>query len=149
VSYLAMPDFDDDHPRLPGEELRRLARYQRWVIACVLAQISMWVAALLMMGFLSGSSIDMDVPLFLTLILGVAGGVYAFLIYWAIRDPFWACMMGFASMVPFLGFLALAAVNSETTKLLNRNGVQVGFFGADLNKIEDGGWVYDDEDAGW
>lgn len=143
-----MPDFDEDNPRLPGEELRRIARYQRWVIACVLAQISLWVA-LLVLAIANGRGIDLDVPICLTLILGIAGGAYSFLIYWQIRDPFWACVMGVASMVPFLGFFALAAVNSAATQLLNRNGVQVGFFGADLNKIEDGGWVYDDEDAGW
>lgn len=145
---MPMLDYDANHPRLPGDELRRLARYQRWVIACVLAQITMWVT-LLVMWAREGGGMDLDIPVFLTIILGVVGGVYAFLIYWSIRDPFWAGVMGVASMIPFLGFFALATVNSETTKVLNRNGVSVGFFGADLNKIEDGGWVYDDDDAGW
>jgi len=131
------------------DELKRIARYQRWVIACVLAQITMWLC-LLVLSFLERGWVDTDIPLFLTVLLDLAGAVYAFLIYWTMRNPFLAVVMGLASIPPLLGLLALTAVNSTATRTLNANGVHVGFFGADLNKMEEeGGIYYDDEDAGW
>ncbi|MBA4187156.1 MAG: hypothetical protein C0467_03975 [Planctomycetaceae bacterium] len=144
-----MPDFDDNSPRLSVEELKRIARYQRWVIACVLAQITMWLG-ILILSILDGVWIDSELPLFLTVLLGLAGGVYAFLIYWEIRNPLWAAVMGLASILPLMGLLTLTAVNGLATQILNRNGVTVGFFGADVNTIEEqSGGFYDDEDAGW
>jgi len=144
-----MPDFDEDSPRLPMSELKLIARYQRWVIACVLAQITMWLC-LLVMSFLERGWIETDIPLFLTVLLDIAGAVYAFLIYWTMRNPFLAVVMGLASIPPLLGLLALTAVNSTATRTLTANGVHVGFFGVDLNKMEEeGGIYYDDEDAGW
>jgi len=130
-------------------ELKLIARYQRWVIACVLAQITMWLC-LLVMSFLERGWIETDIPLFLTVLLDIAGAVYAFLIYWTMRNPFLAVVMGLASIPPLLGLLALTAVNSTATRTLTANGVHVGFFGVDLNKMEEeGGIYYDDEDAGW
>jgi len=134
---------------LPMSELKLIARYQRWVIACVLAQITMWLC-LLVMSFLERGWIETDIPLFLTVLLDIAGAVYAFLIYWTMRNPFLAVVMGLASIPPLLGLLALTAVNSTATRTLTANGVHVGFFGVDLNKMEEeGGIYYDDEDAGW
>lgn len=144
-----MSEFDEDSPRLHVEDLKRVARYQRWVIACVLSQITMWLC-LLVLSVVERERIETDVPLFLTILLGMAGAIYAFLIYWTIRSPFWAVVMGLASIPPLLGLLVLTAVNGAATQALTRNGVKVGLFGADLNKIEaDGGGFYDDEDAGW
>lgn len=134
---------------MPMSELKLIARYQRWVIACVLAQITMWLC-LLVMSFLERGWIETDIPLFLTVLLDIAGAVYAFLIYWTMRNPFLAVVMGLASIPPLLGLLALTAVNSTATRTLTANGVHVGFFGVDLNKMEEeGGIYYDDEDAGW
>jgi len=144
-----MPDFDEESPRFPMSELKLIARYQRWVIACVLAQITMWLC-LLVMSFLQGGWVDTDIPLFLTVILDIAGAVYAFLIYWTMRNPVLAVIMGLACIPPLLGLLALTAVNSTATRTLTANGVHVWFFGADLNTMEEeGGIYYDDEDAGW
>jgi hypothetical protein len=144
--------FDDDDeaiPRRPADELRRIARYQRWIVAVVLAQLGLWVGCILLplsrgSGFTNGSGFALT----LTVILGCVGGVYSFLIYWSDRNPIWAVVMGLASIPPFLGFLTLAAVNSVATRMLKTNGVPVGMFGADIAAIEDEPGFYD-EDAGW
>lgn len=144
-----MPEFDEDVPRLPAEVLKRVARYQRWVIACVLSQITMWLG-LLVLSILNGEWVDVEVPLFLTFVIDLAGAAFSFLIYWTVRDPFWAAVMGLAAVPPIMGLLTMTAVNGTATATLNRNGVVVGFFGADLNEIEEGVLGgYDDEDAGW
>ncbi|WP_439620427.1 hypothetical protein [Gemmata sp.] len=145
-----MPESDDAAPRLPADVLRRVARYQRWVIACVLSQLTMWLG-LLVLGILNGEWVDVEVPLFLTFVLDLAGAAFSFLIYWTVRDPFWAVVMGLAAVPPIMGLLTMTAVNGTATATLTRNGVRVGFFGAELNEIE-GDWfgAYDDEeDAGW
>ena len=144
-----MTDFDEDTPRLPVADLKRLAGYQRWVIACVLAQITMWLG-ILVMSIVDGGWIDTDVPKFLTWIFGIGGGIYAFLIYWTLRNPFFALVMGLASVIPFLGLLTLTVVNGAASRILNRNGVQVGLFGADLNEIQERAFEFEDgDDPGW
>ena len=101
----------------PADELRRVARYQRWLIASVVIQVTLWVAWLILSA--ANQSIGVRWESFLlqvTVILGCVGGVYAFLIYWTVRDPFWAVAMGLASVPPFLGVFALAVVNGTVTK---------------------------------
>ncbi|MCE9566124.1 MAG: hypothetical protein K8U57_29230 [Planctomycetes bacterium] len=162
-----MPDFDEDNPRLPVEELKRIAGYQRWVIACVLAQVTMWLG-ILVMNVADGDLVELDIPVLVTCLLGGVGGIFAFLIYQAIRDPLWAGVMGLAVIVPAVGvfllpslswltvllpvmsLLALTVVTSATTQVLNRNGVKIGLFGADLNEIKESFEYEDDgEDPGW
>lgn len=138
----------DEAERRPSEELRRIARYQRWLMACVLTQLALWVgcAALSVSGRTFG--LGDDFALALTVILGSAGGIYAFLIYWTVRDPLWAAVMGLASMPPFLGVLTLVAVNVTATRALTANGVAVGLFGADADAIA-GEFAWLGEDADW
>jgi hypothetical protein len=147
-----MPEFDDpDAPRRPAAELRRVAQYQRWVVGAVFAQLALWVGYFaLMKGYLTDLDGRSSLPVTFTFFIGVAGGVYAFLIYWTIRDPLWAGVMGLACFVPFLGLLTLAVVNGTATRFLTANGVAVGWLWADLDAIEDTDYrgLYEEE-AGW
>jgi hypothetical protein len=160
-----MPESDeDDAPRLPADVLKRVALYQRWVIACVLSQLTMWLG-IFVLSILNGEWVDFEVPVFLSLVLDFAGAAFAFLIYWAVRSPVWAVNAGLGvlalatalvvldllALVLVVGLLLLTVANGVATRALDRNGVRVGFFGADLNEIEgDGFGAYDDEvDAGW
>jgi hypothetical protein len=164
---MTMPNFDEDNPRLPVAELKRIASYQRWVIACVLAQITMWFG-ILVLSIAGDEWVEMDIPILLTCILGVIGGLFALLIYWIIRDPFWASVMSLAVIVPAVGLyslhnhnwvsvvlpalslLALTVVNSTTTQILSRNGVKIGMFGADVNEIKEVvSYEDEEEDLGW
>jgi hypothetical protein len=149
-----MLNSDGHALRIPVDDLRRVASYQRWVIACVLTQITMWLGLLVIAtvdgaNVLDGARVGTDLPRFLTWLLGVGGGMYAFLIYWSLGSPVRAVLMGLACVPPLLGLLALTAVNGAATRALNDSGVKVGLFGADLNEIREGSVFYDDEDAGW
>jgi hypothetical protein len=144
-----MPEFDDDAPRRPPEELRRIARYQRWVVATILAQLALW-AGYVVLALFSGAHLanGLRFPVIVSFVLGAVGGIYAFLIYWTARGPFVAVVMGLGSLPPCLGLLVLAVVHGTATTVLRANGVPVGVFGADVDAIADSG-AYDDEDAGW
>ena len=145
-----MPEYDDDPPpRRSADDLRRLARYQRWIVAVVLAQVGLWIGYLVL-------ALARDEPIagpprftiILTVILGCAGGIFAFLIYCTVRNPVSGLMMAAACIPPLLGLLALVVVNSTATRELEANGVPVGMFGADPDIIEDIPGLYD-EDEGW
>lgn len=143
-----MPEYDDEDagPQRPAEELRRVARYQRWVVGTALAQLGLWA------GFVLLSSREfaygLDFPGLVTIAIGCAGGIFAFLIYCTVRDPFMGLVMGAASAVPVMGLLALTVVNGVATRELTRNGVAVGWFGANPDAIAE--WhELADEDADW
>jgi hypothetical protein len=147
-----MPVYDDEDavgPQTPADDLRRVARYQRWVIATVLAQITLWIGYLVL-GSLNGSGFGGGgrFAVVLTVALGCVGGVYTFLIYWTLRQPVQAVVIGLACLPPLIGLFGLMAVNMAATRMLGSNGVSVGVFGADLDSIEDTPGLYD-EDAGW
>ncbi|VTT98284.1 unnamed protein product [Gemmataceae bacterium] len=158
-----MPESDDDAPRLPADVLKRVAHYQRWVIACVLSQLTMWLG-ILVLSILNGGWVDFEVPVALSFVVDLAGAAFAFLIYWVVRSPVWAVGAGLGVIAlvlavlaldlwlvaPVVGLLLLTVANGVATRALGRNGVRVGFFGADLNEIADDGFgADDDEDAGW
>ena len=149
-----MSDLDDlldklTAPRRPADDLRRLARYQRWIVGLTLAQVTLWLACLLIV-ILRGvqSDVAFRFPLAVTVTLGCVGGVFAFLIYCTIRNPVVAIVMGAACIPPLLGVLALVVVNGAAARELKADGVPVGMFGADADAIEDVPGLYDEQD-GW
>jgi hypothetical protein len=145
-----MPEFEDDRPRHSPEDLLRVARYQRWVVAVMLAQLALWGGyVLLSMGGRGDLRDGMRFPMILTFILGGVGAIYSFLLYWTARGPILAVIMGVAALLPCMGLLVLLTVHGTATTFLKENGVRVGFFGADLDSIGDIGPLDDDDDAGW
>lgn len=150
--------FDDDYVLFPAapatrdfEGLRRLVRYQRWLVAIVLAQLALWVGyiALSVLGRGIDSAGALNFPTVLTFILGGAGGVYVFLLCWELRGPFVAVVFGLATVVPCLGLLTIVLVNGYATAELKKHNIPVGLFGADLEHVDNRPSPYDDEDAGW
>jgi hypothetical protein len=147
-----MTAFDDEFGRAesrPAEELRRIARYQRWLIAVVLAQLALWGGFIALSVLGRGREPDMHFPVILTLLLGCVGGIYVFMLSWELRGAFAAVVFGFATVVPCMGLLILTMVNGYATTELKKHGVPVGVFGANLAAIDERASLYDDEDAGW
>jgi len=144
-----MIDLEEIPGRRPAEELRRLARYQRWVMGVMLAEIALWVGCLLF-GMARGRDLAAfsQIPLVATVALGCTGGIFAFLAYCTTRNAVTALLMGVACVPPLLGFFALAVANGVATRELQASGVAVGVFGADVDAIEDVPGLYDEQD-GW
>lgn len=157
-----MAAWDDyDLPGAPGaqpaarsaDELRRIVRYQRWLIGVVLAQLALW-GGFVLLGALSRGGFA-DEPRFavlLTFILGAVGAIYVFLLCWELkRGGVVAFMLGAATFVPCMGLLVLTLVHGYATTELRKHGVKVGPFGASLAAVDERRSLYDDEDedAGW
>lgn len=132
-----------------ADGLRRIVRYQRWLIAVVLAQLALWGGFIALLLLSKGRDNEVQFPVIFTVILGVVGGVFVFLLSWELRGPFAATVFGLATVVPCMGLLILTLVNGYATTELRKHGVPVGVFGARLADIDDRPSPYEDEDAGW
>jgi len=146
-----MAAFDDEFgtPERSVEALKRIARYQRWLIAVVLAQLALWGGFVGLMVLSEGRTGGMQFPVVLTFILGAVGAVYVFLLSWELKGPFAALVFAPATVLPCMGLLVLTLVNGYASTELKRHGVKVGVFGASERDVTDRPSLYDDEDAGW
>jgi hypothetical protein len=145
----------DDASRPPGErsaaQLKRISRYQRWLVGVVLAQLGLWVAVIALSAVANPRMFDdgLRFPMLLTFILGGLGAVFVFLLAWELRGPLAAVLFALATVVPCLGLLILAMVSGYATTELRKHGVKVGFFGASTDAIDERPDPYGDDDAGW
>lgn len=144
-----MPDYPADTPRRPADQLRRIVRYQRWVVAILLAQLALWVGYVVI-GAVRGAPIadGLRFPTILSFILGGVGAIYTFLLYWTIHGPFLALSMGLAAVPPCIGTLVLLLANNAATTTLKEHGVRVGLLGAFESDISDDN-PDDEVDEGW
>ncbi len=69
------------------EQLRRIIRYQRWLIAVVLGQLALWIGSIALTVIKRRADFDdgMNFPVLLTFILGCVGGIFVFLTAWELR----------------------------------------------------------------
>ena len=148
-----MTAWEDDRPggERSAEELKRIVRYQRWLIAVVLAQLALWLGFITLMVLGRGDMADaMEFPVVLTFILGATGGIFVFLLSWELRGAFAAVMFGLATVIPCMGLIILTLVNGYAVAELKKHGVKVGLFGASLADVDARPDPYAaDEDAGW
>ncbi len=142
-------EFDRRDAGRSPDELKRIVRYQRWLIAVVLAQLALWGGVVLLARLNPGRGPELDFPMALTLILGAVGGVFVFLLSWELRGAFAALVFGLATVVPLMGLVILTLVNGYASTELKKHGVPVGVFGASLAGVDERPNPYDDEDAGW
>lgn len=114
------------------EGLRRVAKYQRWVLYALLANIAVNIGAFAV-GGLS--------PLLFALVMAVAVAVVAFTIAAVfalareVFDPGTAVLCAFSMFFPCISLVVLLVVNQKATGYLQRHGVRVGLMGADPNRI--------------
>lgn len=146
----AVSDRTDEAPQLSTDVLVRVARYHRWVIAVALAEVALWVGFLVFSAARGESISDgLGFPTALTFILGAVGGIFTFLLYWSLRGPVPALIMGLGAVPPCIGLLVLVVVHGAAVAALRSNGVEVGMFGADLDSVPMERDDPDDEDEGW
>ncbi len=145
----AWEDFDRPGHERPVEELRRIARYQRWLVAVVLGQLVLWMGYLVLSILGSRLEDDLRFPLVLTFILGGVGAVFVFLTSWELRGAFVAVVFAMATVVPCMGLLVIVLASGYATAELRKNGVRVGLFGASADEIRDRPSYYDDDETDW
>ena len=149
----AWDEFDRPGAERSADGLKRIVRYQRWLIAVVLAQLALWGGFIALVALGNGRIGEgaMSFPVVLTFLLGGVGGIFVFLLSWELRrGGFVALMLGLATLVPAMGLLVLTLVNGYASAELKKHRVKVGVFGASLAAIDERPSPYDaDEDAGW
>ena len=115
------------------EKLRRIAKYQQWVLYALLAMIVTYFAAILARaaGF---EAIGLLIAACL-LPIGLASMVAAFLLTNELSNPFVAIVCAVLMLIPCVALLTLFLINGRATKHLQTHGIKVGFMGANPNTI--------------
>jgi hypothetical protein len=144
-------DFEAPRGDRSAAELERIIRYQRWLIAVVLMQLTVWggFLGLALLGKIHLTGNVLRLPVVLTFILGGVGAIFVFLLSWELRGAFAAIAFGGATVFPVIGLLILTLVNGYATTELRKHGIKVGTFGAPPGALDKRQSLYDDEDAGW
>jgi hypothetical protein len=131
--------FDPELKRLqaarPGrgnEDLKQIANYQRGVILCIVIQILGY-----MINMFAARTNPPLTGIVGMVVLGaiIAGVVFAILLGTRVYSTAAGVVMGLLAIVPCLGLVFLLIINQAATKRLTENGIQVGFFGADMSQF--------------
>src|SRR5262245_25978572 len=98
---MADPDDEFDrpleHPERDLDRLRRLVRYQRWLIAVVLGQLVVWLGFVVLMALRRNMGGDpMKLPMLLTIVLNAIGAIFLARTMCELRRPLGATIFGFA-----------------------------------------------------
>jgi hypothetical protein len=115
------------------EKLRRVARYQQWVLYALLAQILLYVLVLFLQGAALPDVATLIALFFLPLVALSMAAV--FLLAKELLHIVIAVLCTILMLVPCVSLLVLLVVNGRATKFLQTRGVKVGFMGANPHTI--------------
>lgn len=107
-----------------GEDLKKVAKYQKGIIAC----IAIYLVA--MVGLFTIPYELRYVIEFIILGTGIVGAVFVFLLAIKVFGTWLGILFGLLCLFPCLGIFVLLGVNGKATSILKENGIQVGLFGA-------------------
>ena len=128
----------DSFPRQPisgggdREKLRNIAKYQRWVIYALLANIAGNILAFGTMGQGMGVRAVVGVAV---LAIAVFAIVAIFLLAKEVSNVGIGVLCGVLMCVPCISLITLLIVNQMATSYLQRHGIKVGFLGVDPDSI--------------
>lgn len=118
------------------DRLRRTAKYQRWVLLALLANITLSVIVLVNVFELAAipspvlriiGYVRLPICLFMT--------VAIFLLATQFFHIAVVIVCGLLMWVPFVSLITLLIVNAKATRFLQLYGVKVGLLGADYRKV--------------
>jgi hypothetical protein len=111
------------------EDLRSVAVYQKGIIVCILIQLMMFLGLFMVPSDIAGMIWIAAVP------IGVASTILIVLLAIKVYGTGIGILLGILAFVPCMGLLILLMVNGKATRILRRNGHQVGFLGANLSQF--------------
>lgn len=116
------------------DKLRRVARYQQWVLYALLANILVNVIALAG----RGSGFENTAGL-ITIVLGLPVILFAMAAIFLLAKELYNAVIGVLCavlmIVPCIALITLLIVNGKATSFLQQHGIKVGFMGASPNSI--------------
>jgi hypothetical protein len=115
------------------EKLRRVARYQQWVLYALLGQIVVYVMVLVLQGAGFYGASQLASLLFVP--LAVFSMVAVFLLGKELLHIALAVICTVLMIVPCVSLLVLLVINGRATRLLQERGIKVGLLGANPDMI--------------
>lgn len=122
-------------------DLLAVAKAQKGVLVCILAQIVLVIARLaatagVEAGPANGASIAFELLLIIiTLAVGITSTVFVFLLAIKVYPTGTGVLMGILTLVPCIGLIVLLIINAKATTVLKENGIKVGLLGANLAEV--------------
>lgn len=111
------------------QELRAIAARQKVIILCILVYFGTVAAA-------AAVPSEMKPYMALTIIAAaLTATVFMAMMVFRLFSSVAAVAMIVLSLVPLMGLLVVLIVNAKATGILRRNGIAVGFLGANLGRI--------------
>ena len=128
--------FQDSSPeKTPGldrEKVIRVAKFQRWVILAVLANIGLYILVLVMGR--QPFPVSLVVPaVALPVVVFMIASI--FMLTQQLKNAGLAVLCSVLMFVPCVSLIVLLVVNQMATSFPKANGIRVGFFGADASSI--------------
>ena len=120
-------------PGVDREKLRRVAKYQQWVIYTLLTNIIIYVLVLVARG--AGFEAVSSLISLLFLPTALFGMVAIFLLAKELYNIAIGVLCALLMILPCISLLTLVIVNQGATGFLTRHAVKVGFMGANPNQI--------------
>jgi pheromone shutdown protein TraB len=115
------------------EKLRRVARYQQWVLYALLSQILIYASIVFLQGAGFPGMAQLMAIVFLP--VGLFSMAAVFLLAKQLLHVVIAVICTLLMVVPCISLLVLLVVNGRATKFLQQHGVKVGFMGANPHTI--------------
>jgi hypothetical protein len=120
-------------PNTDRDKLRRVARYQQFVIYALLANIVLNVTSMAIRG--QQSAAVAIVVLLVALVVVACSMVAMFLLANELMGVVPGVLCALLMVVPCISLITLLVVNQKATSFLQERGVKVGFMGANPNTI--------------
>lgn len=111
------------------EDLRRVAKYQKGILICLLINL-IALGCLFMLP--AGLRLFLQLGM---LVVGIVQTVFVFLLALKVYNIVLAVFLGILALIPFVALLALFIMSGKATGILRENHVKVGLLGANLSKI--------------
>ena len=116
-------------PTVSREDLTSIAKLQKGVLLCILAQIALFGLQFAMPENLKNVLYLIFIP------VGILSAVLVIMLALKIYSPAVGIILGLLSFVPCLGLVVLLIINSRATATLQANGIGVGLLGARMSDL--------------
>jgi hypothetical protein len=120
-------------PGMDREKLRRVAKYQQWVLYALLATICINITSFAARQ--ADSLVVNLVVLVVALAIAIVSMVAIFLLANELYNAGIGVLCAILMIVPCIALLTLVIVNGKATSFLQQHGIKVGFMGANPNSI--------------
>lgn len=118
-----------------SEKIRNVAKYQRWIIIALLANIALTIFAFAAGGAIASSPGTLLVFRLVALAVVVFMFVSVMMLARQFTNIVLAVLCGILIIIPLVSLLVLLIFNQKATKYLREHGVRVGFFGVNPNNL--------------